>query len=124
MKGDFTFSRIERVRKKKEFVAVYTGGKKKVGSFFVLYRRGNGLSHHRLGISVSKKIGNAVVRNRIKRIFRDTFRRMKPSGRAGVDFVFVARSRMRGISPKILAAEYWRFMKAEGLAEDLAGEAK
>lgn len=124
-KKSFAFSRKERIKKKKEFVAVYTEGKKRVGNSFVLYWRKNNLSHHRLGVVVSKKIGNAVVRNRIKRIFRETFRQMRPSVGEGVDLVLVARKQMRGLSPKIFAEEYWDFLKAEGLTGEYEiGETK
>jgi ribonuclease P protein component len=42
---------------------------------FVLFGRENNLRHHRLGITVSRKVGGAVVRNRIKRLFREIFRK-------------------------------------------------
>ena len=116
-KKRFTFSRKERIKRKKEFIAVYTEGKKRVGKYFVLYWRKNGLSHHRLGVVASRKIGKAVVRNRIKRIFRETFRQMKPSIEEGVDLVLVSRKPMRDVPPRVFAEKYWNSLKAEGLTK-------
>lgn len=116
-KEGFTFSRKERIKRKKEFDTVYSEGKKRVGKYFVLYWRKNGLSHHRLGVVASKKVGNAVVRNRLKRIFRETFRQRKPSLQEGVDLVLVARRQMRDIPSGVFAEQYWNFLKAEGLTK-------
>lgn len=112
--GIFTFRRKERICEKKVFAAVYSGGKKVVGKRCVLYWRENNLPHHRLGVSVSKKVGGAVVRNRIKRIFRETYRSVRPPVRVGVDFVLVARHRMRDISPGLFIGEYRRLLKTAG----------
>ena len=120
----FTFTRKERIKKGKEFKDVYTGGRKKVGSFFVLYWKKNGLSYHRLGVSVSKKIGGAVVRSRIKRIFRETFRQIKPKVGDGVDCVLVARRRMRTISAGVFSKEYYRLLQTEGLIGNDIGDTR
>ena len=122
--GIFTFRRNERISNKKDFTAVYSGGKKMVGKRCVLYWRENNLPHHRLGVSVSKKVGGAVVRNRIKRIFRETFRSMRPPVVEGVDFVLVARHRMRDISAGVFIGEYRRLLKAAGFALDMPGDTK
>ncbi len=71
------FSKEERLRKRREFLGVYERGDKIQSTYFVLYMLENGRSHHRLGITVSRKIGRAVVRNRIKRRLREIFRTNK-----------------------------------------------
>jgi len=71
------FSKEERLRKRREFLDVYERGDKVQSAYFVLYMLENGRPYHRLGITVSRKIGAAVVRNRIKRRLREIFRANK-----------------------------------------------
>ena len=58
---------------------------------FVVYGRGNGGRPTRLGITVSRKVGKANVRNRVKRLVREAFRLHRPHLPEGVDLVLVAR---------------------------------
>lgn len=84
----------ERLKKRWEFLAAQGRGKKlQTPSFlvFVLSRPEGDTSPARLGITVSKKIGGAVVRNRVKRWLREAFRRQKDRFPAGADVVFVAK---------------------------------
>ena len=75
--GEFSFKKNERLRKQREFVAVKNEGRRISTKNFVLLIRPNNLPHHRLGLIVSKKTGNAVRRNRIKRCLREFFRLKK-----------------------------------------------
>lgn len=61
--------------------------------FFVLYARPNRLETNRVGITVSKKLGHAVVRNRVRRRLREVYRLNEEQFQAGWDIVVVARSR-------------------------------
>ncbi len=88
-----TLPRDERVRRRREFVAIQGQGKKlHTDSFlvFVLPRK-QAEAPARLGITVSKKVGGAVTRNRVKRLVREAFRRQKTLFPHGVDVVFVAK---------------------------------
>ncbi len=62
-------------------------------SFLVLYARPNKLDINRVGITVSKKLGHAVVRNRVRRRLREVYRLNEEQFRHGWDIVVVARSR-------------------------------
>ena len=66
---------------------VFEQGEKLVGSLFILYVLPTSEPYSRLGIAVSKRIGNAVVRNRIKRYLRETFRRHKAFLLSSCDFI-------------------------------------
>ncbi|EKU48166.1 ribonuclease P protein component [Staphylococcus massiliensis] len=64
-----------RIKKNRDFQLIYRKGKSVANRQFVIYMRENPeCDHFRLGISVSKKLGNAVVRNRIKRSIRECFK--------------------------------------------------
>ncbi|WP_182696634.1 ribonuclease P protein component [Staphylococcus saprophyticus] len=64
-----------RIKKNSDFQFIYKKGKSVANRQFVIYTEPNkALNHFRLGISVSKKLGNAVVRNRIKRAIRENFK--------------------------------------------------
>ncbi|MBI4457287.1 MAG: ribonuclease P protein component [Acidobacteria bacterium] len=77
--------------KRREFLAIYEKGKKVYSRNLVLYGMANNLQSHRLGVTVSRKIGKAVVRNRIKRRFREIFRRNKTEDTPYMDLVVNAR---------------------------------
>ena len=62
-------------------------------SFVVLYARKNGTNTNRVGITVSKKLGHAVVRNRVRRRLRDVYRLNEDKFQPGWDIVVVARSK-------------------------------
>ena len=75
------------------FRRLYAKGESAVGGFFVVYCRRNGLRENRLGLTVSTKLGKAVVRNRARRRLRELYRLNEPKLKRGYDVVIVARSR-------------------------------
>lgn len=81
-----------RIKKNDDFQKVYKQGKSVANKQFIVYRLTNKDNEHfRLGISVSKKIGNAVTRNRIKRAIRESFTRHKEDIIKD-DFIVIARN--------------------------------
>ena len=72
---------------------MYAKGRSAVTPFLVVYCRPNRLGHNRLGVTVSTKLGGAVVRNRARRRLRELYRLAQPNMRQGYDLVLVARSR-------------------------------
>lgn len=94
--GAETFPKAIRLRRRRAFLAVQRKGHRATTDHFVFYGRPNGGRPVRLGITVSRKVGNAVARNRLKRLVRDAFRRHPVSWRKGFDLVLVAR---QGVDP-------------------------
>ena len=70
-----------------QFRKVYNEKKAKADRFFVMFIRENGLDHNRLGISVSKKTGNSVVRHRLTRLIRESYRLHEDMFSSGLDIV-------------------------------------
>ena len=80
-----------RVKKEKDFNAIFKEGKSFANRKFVIYRLENNEQHFRVGLSVSKKLGNAVTRNQIKRRIRHILIEHKDQLVENVDFVVIAR---------------------------------
>jgi ribonuclease P protein component len=74
-----------------EFLRIYKKGRFYVGKNIVLYVMKNRLNLNRLGITVSKKFGKSVKRNRIKRLIKENYRQYEDLIKVGYDIVFVAR---------------------------------
>ena len=74
-----------------QFGRVYRGGNSKADHQIVMYVLENGLTYNRIGITVSKKIGNSVVRHRVKRIIKEAYRLREEEFKTGLDIVIVAR---------------------------------
>ncbi len=80
------------IKKNAEFLRIYKRGKFFVGKYLVLYVFKNNFKFNRIGITVSKKFGNSVKRNRIKRLIKENYRFYEQFIKTGFDLVFVARS--------------------------------
>ena len=79
-----------------EFGNVYKQGKSYANKYLVMYIADNDLESNRLGISVSKKVGNSVVRHRITRLIREAYRLHGDELVTGKDIVVVARVNSKG----------------------------
>ena len=86
----------ESLKKNRDFQTVYNKGKSLANSYLVMYVTENGLGKNRLGISVSKKVGNSIVRHRLTRLVRDSYRLSEEHFRCGIDIVVIARKSAKG----------------------------
>ena len=77
----------------KDFRRLYGRGKSKVHPALVTYVQKNRAGVCRVGITTSKKIGNAVARNRARRVIREAYRLLLPQIQGNYDLVFVARTK-------------------------------
>ena len=104
--GDQRLRPVERLRCASAYRRVFEQGEKLVGSLFILYILPTLEPHSRLGIAVSKRVGNAVVRNRIKRCLRETFRQHKALLPSSCDVVCVARRGAVGVPCTLYAEQF------------------
>ncbi|MDF1617414.1 ribonuclease P protein component [Petrocella sp. FN5] len=81
-----------RALKNNEFVKVYQTGKSKANKLLIMYVIKNNGNINRLGISVSKKVGNSVIRHRVKRLIKEAYRLNAKSYSIGFDIVVIARN--------------------------------
>jgi ribonuclease P protein component len=99
-----------RIVRGSEYRAVYDTGLKLHSERFVLFAKANSLGHHRLGITVSRKVGGAVVRNRLKRLFREIFRRSSAENHPSFDIVLNAKRGCAGAGYRELREEFLAVM--------------
>jgi len=82
----------ESLKKNSDFKIVYSHGKSYANKYLVMYVLENNLGKNRIGISVSKKVGNSVVRHRVTRLIRESYRLHENIFNSGLDIVVVARN--------------------------------
>jgi ribonuclease P protein component len=91
---DCAFPKSHHLLRPSDFELVYKQGKKRHTRGFVVFRHSNDLGHPRLGLSVGRKYGGAVSRNRIKRLIREAVRlHWREWNAGGNDVVVVAKKR-------------------------------
>jgi len=89
------FRKVEHLRRRRDFARVFAGHRSVANNVLVVYAFPNELPYSRLGMSVSRRIGNAVCRNHVRRRIREAYRLFKHEWRVGFDFVCVARPQAR-----------------------------
>ena len=88
----------DSLKKNKDFQNVYRKGKSYANRYFVMYVLKNETNQNRLGISVSKKVGNSVIRHHLTRLVRESYRLHEDMFNSGLDIVVIARSTAKDIS--------------------------
>ncbi len=97
----------------RDFLTLYKKGKFTASKYTVIYVRPNGRHYNRLGITAGKKVGNAVCRNRAKRLIRHAYREAEIKLPVGIDMVIVARSAICSIKSQ----ELCDYMEKKGIPE-------
>ncbi|SHH16326.1 ribonuclease P protein component [Thermosyntropha lipolytica DSM 11003] len=104
-----------RINKSGDYKLVYEKGKKFSGRYIIVYIKENNLGHNRFGFVVSKKIGNAVVRNRIKRQLRAIINEEKNRIKGSFDIVIICRHNLEGYTFSLLHKDVMKIFKKAGL---------
>lgn len=81
----------ESLKKDKDFTKVYQEGNSRANKYLVMYLLNNNMNRNRLGISVSKKVGNSIIRHRLIRLIRESYRLNEDKYLCGYDIVVIAR---------------------------------
>jgi ribonuclease P protein component len=97
------------IKENRDFRRIYAKGKSYVNPVLVTYVLKNRSKNVRIGITTSKKTGNAVKRNRSRRVIREAFRMIAPGVQTGYDFIFVAR----GKTPFVKSTDVCRAMEQQ-----------
>lgn len=108
-----TFRKRDRLTLAREYQGTYRAGVRKVRGPLIVFARPNGLDRSRLGLSVGRRVGNAVARNRVKRMVRESFRTLRSEMPRGYDLVVSVRAH----EPLRLEA-YKRLLSAAWVALD------
>ena len=109
----------ESLRKNKDFQVVYRKGKSYANKYLVMYILENHLNRNRLGISVSKKVGNSVVRHRLTRLVREIYRLQESRFQKGLDIVVVCRASAKDKGYKDLESALIHLGKLHNIIDDL-----
>ena len=112
--------RTMTVKENYEFRRIYAKGRSGVSPYLVVYVRPNRRGRNRLGVTVSTKLGHAVVRNRVRRQLREMYRLHLPEMKKGYDVSLVGRVKAVHTPYTRMDRQYTRALEALGLLEPRA----
>ncbi|MCF6465982.1 ribonuclease P protein component [Clostridium sp. Cult2] len=108
-----------RLRNNEDFKKVYKRGKNYWNRNLVLYKMKNGLNYSRVGFTVSKKIGNSVVRNRVKRRLKEILRKNFNMVRKEYDIIIIPKKNVVDLKHVELESAMLHILKTSGLLNDI-----
>ena len=112
---DLRFPRSVRVRSRTDYLKIQRSGQKVGGRYLIILSMHNGLPDSRFGITVSRKTGNAVARNKVKRRIKELQRLNRDDVVSGKDIVVIATRKAPGATFEGMEAEYKTLMRKAGL---------
>lgn len=110
--------KTEPIKRNKEFRYLYRKGKTAVNKYLVIYFASNKEGKNKLGITVSKKLGKAVKRNRAKRLIKEAYRLLESHIKNGVDIVIVSRGKTVFSDGNTIREALFDLLCSNGLIED------
>ena len=105
----------ESLKKNRDFRTVYREGRSYANRLLVMYTLKNDSDRNRLGISVSKKVGNSVVRHHITRLVRESYRLHEDMFNSGLDMVVVTRKNAVNCSCQEITSALLHLGKLQGI---------
>lgn len=117
MNGGVFLRRQYRLRKPRDFSRVYSKGVSTASRLVVVYALPSQVDSVRVGVAAGKKLGNAVVRNRIKRIIRAALREARPNIKLGYDLVVIGRSGATGVKTQEITKDLYKLFRRLKLLE-------
>ena len=112
----------ESLKKNRDFQQVYKRGTSKANRYLVMYVLPNQHMKNRLGISVSKKVGNSVVRHRLTRLIRESYRLNEAEFENSLDIVVVARPQAKDRTYQEIEKAFMDLARKHGIAGDNVNE--
>ena len=107
----------ESLKKTRQFRMVYNKGTSLANRYLVMYILKNGENSNKLGISVSKKVGKSVVRSRVTRLIRESYRLQEQKIQRGWDIVVIARVQAKEASYMDLSKAFYHLIKKHVIVE-------
>ena len=108
----------ESLKKNRDFQYVYRNGKSYANKFFIMYVLENHQERNYVGISVSKKVGNSVVRHHLCRIVREIYRLHENMFNSGLNIVGIARPNAKDVSYKEAESAFLHLSKLHGIIKE------
>lgn len=108
----------ESLKKNSDFQRVYQKKKSVANRYLVMYVRKNHLEKNRIGISVSKKVGNSVVRHRLTRLIREAYRLQEDCFQKGFDVVIIARVNAKDCTYHMIERAIYHLAGLHHIVED------
>lgn len=112
----------ESLKKNHEFQYVYKRGKSFANKYLIMYQMENGRGHNRIGISVSKKVGNSIVRHRVTRLIRESYRLQEGRFQCGYDIIIIARASAKGRTYQEIESALLHLGKLHNIIDDINGD--
>ena len=101
----------EGLKKNSDFIKVYNEGRSKANRNLILFVLENGTEKNRLGVSISKKVGNSVYRHYFKRCVKESYRLHEKMFNSGLDIVVLARTGAKGIKYRDIESAMMQLMR-------------
>lgn len=110
-------TKVNTLKNSRQFRNVYDSGNSFSTKFLVIFYKLNGYSYNRVGISTTKKLGNSVIRNRVKRLIKENYRLNCNKMKTGYDLIFLARVRAKEADYKDIEKSMYYLLKKVKLIE-------